>query len=180
MSENEQRLVIEIPRVAPAVLSSVWKKMRSGEQLHDQEIYIGRSMADHPDWFPIFETMDVLKGDDTLPDGTNPFLHLSFHTLLGSQVFNGKPVAAQSFYQQRNRRGDSGHAIIHMMMVVFQTELHALTTHGHGASAPQFNWASYGKRLRKLARLKTKDVWQKLGYSRVPELADFHRGSPEQ
>ena len=61
MTENKQKLIIEIPQIERHLLSSVWRKMRSGEQLRGEEIYIGRSMADHPDWFPIFETMDVLK-----------------------------------------------------------------------------------------------------------------------
>ena len=29
--------------------------MRGGETLQGKEIYIGRSVADHPNWFPVFE-----------------------------------------------------------------------------------------------------------------------------
>ena len=174
MSENKQKLIIEIPQIERHLLSSVWRKMRSGEQLRGEEIYIGRSMADHPDWFPIFETMDVLKGDDTLPDGSNPFIHLSFHTLLGSQVFNGRPLAAQRFYQQRHRRGDSAHAIIHMMIAIFHHEIAAMSKRPSTPEKPQFDWTSYSKHLRGMERLKTKDIWQRLGYASTPDLAQFH------
>ena len=171
-------VIIEIPQIEKGVWSHVWKKMRGGETLQGKEIYIGRSMADHPNWFPVFETLDVLGGDDTLPDGTNPFIHLNFHTLVGSQVFDGQPKAAQVFYRMRAKKGDCPHTTVHLLIAIFQIELKQMARRLAHNERAEFDWPSYVQRLRTLGRLPTQALWSKLGFSTPPQLDDFHRAPP--
>ena len=96
-----QQVVIEMQGVDKATLSRVWTQMREGEALTGDAVYIGRSMADHPEWFPIFETLDVLGGDDTLPNGENPIAHVTFHILVGSQIFHQQRHLAWTAQQRQ-------------------------------------------------------------------------------
>ncbi len=166
------RLVIEMQGVDKRVLAHVWTKMRQGEELVGEEGYLGQSMADHPEWFPFFETMDVLGGDDTLADGTNPFEHLTFHIVIGSQIFHRSPPEAETFYRMRLLKGDDRHDVIHMMINVFQRHLawaaqSAMKAGGQPGSI-SFDLGAYAATLKKLGPLKTKQVWERLGYKVVP------------
>jgi hypothetical protein len=145
--------------------------MRNGQELAGEEGYLGQSMADHPEWFPFFETMDVLGGDDTLADGTNPFEHLTFHIVIGSQIFHRSPPEAETFYRMRLLKGDDRHDVIHMMINVFQRHLawaaRAAMQPG-GTGTLRFDIRAYADTLRKLGPLKPKQLWERLGYKVVP------------
>ena len=169
MSEGGNRQVrIEMPAIDKRVLSAVWQKMRQGATLVGQENYIGQSMADHPQWFPIFETLDVLGGDDVLPDGTNPFVHLTFHVMIGSQIFNRNPKEAELFYRMRLKKGDASHDIIHMMINVYQRHLVQGAKRAQEGGQGGFNLKAYGNTLRRIWGLKTPRLWARLGVDHVP------------
>lgn len=172
MAEQKSRgnqIVLELQGVDKPTLARVWQKMREGVELQGQEAFIGRSMADHPDWFPIFETMDVLGGEDELPDGSNPFMHLTFHIIIGSQVFNRQPAEAQTFYRMRLRKKDNPHDVIHMMMNVFQRHLAWAAQHPTPEGKANFDMKAYGDTLRSLWGLKTRQIWERLGWDGPPD-----------
>ena len=161
-----QQVVIEMQGVDKATLSRVWTQMREGEALTGDAVYIGRSMADHPEWFPIFETLDVLGGDDTLPNGENPIAHVTFHILVGSQIFHQQPAEAETFFRMRLRQGDDPHDVVHMMINVFQRHL-AWTAQQRQTG---LDLKAYGQTLKSLAPLKTKRLWERLGHAVEPEV----------
>ncbi|MCB9526832.1 MAG: DUF1841 family protein [bacterium] len=168
-NQSPGTVTIELQGIDKRVLKAVWDKMRRGEELTGQEIYIGRSMADHPDWFPVFETIGLLEGDDTLPDGENPFVHLTFHVMVGSQVFNRNPKEAEVFYRLRLRAGDEPHDIIHMMINVFQRHLAWTAQQARQGGTGDFDMKAYAKTLRSLQTLRTDKLWQRLGYPTPPK-----------
>lgn len=166
---DKGNLVIEIKGVDKRHLAMVWQKMTQGVELQADEIYIGRSMADHPEWFPFFATIGVLEGDDTLPDGQNPFAHVSFHVLIGSQIFHQNPPEAETFYRLRLRKGDDRHDVIHMMINVFQRHLVWAAQHAGPEGGGQFDMAAYAATLKSLWKLKSKKLWERLGYQEKPK-----------
>lgn len=165
------RVVIEMQGVDKQTLRACWLKMKAGEALEGAEVYIGRSMADHPDWFPMFDTIGLLGDDDVLPDGTNPFAHVSFHVLVGSQIFHGSPPEAEIFYRMRLRKGDDRHLVIHMMIEVFQRHLVWAAQHADPEHGARFDIGAYAATLKKLWGLKTRKLWQRLGQSAPPRSA---------
>ena len=167
MSEDKKETIaVEITPIDKGVLKQVWTQMRRGDTLEGAAIYIGRSMAEHPQWFALFEALGVLEGDDELLDGTNPYLHLTLHVLIGSQIFHGTPKQATQFYQSRLKRGDDSHLIAHMMIEVFKR--HLIWTAKQGLDASDFDHQAYGKTLKTLIPLTTKQVWARLGLDEVP------------
>jgi hypothetical protein len=162
------RIVIEMKGVDKGQLRAVWHKMKTGIELEGPEVYIGRSMADHPAWFPIFDTIGLLEGDDVLPDGTNPFAHVSFHVLIGSQIFHRSPPEAEIFYRMRLRKGDERHMVIHMMVNVFQRHLVWAARTADPESGGRFEIEAYAASLKKLWGLKTRKLWQRIGHPSPP------------
>lgn len=166
--------VLEMQGLDKRHLAFVWQKMKDGGELEGSEIYIGRSLADHPQWFPLFETIGLLEGDDEQPDGTNPFAHVMMHVLIGSQIFSQNPPEAEVFYRMRLRKGDERHAIIHMMLNVFQRHLAWAAERATAETGLQIDNIAYGKTLKSLWKLKTPKLWQRLGHRTPPELIDYH------
>lgn len=170
MSDDDEHLVIELQGLDKRHLAYVWQKMKGGEELEGQEVFIGRSMADHPHWFPFFDTIGLLEGDDELPDGQNPFSHVSMHVLVGSQVFNRAPREAEVFYRMRLRKGDDSHAIIHMLIEVFQRHLIWAVQNAEPGTEPNVDFTAYGRTLKSLWGLKTRKLWERLGFDEPPIL----------
>lgn len=173
-NDRKGSVTVELQGIDKRMLKHVWDKMRRGDDLEGQEVYIGRSMADHPDWFPVFETIGLLEGDDTLPDGENPFVHLTFHVMVGSQIFNRNPKEAEVFYRLRLRKGDEPHDIIHMMINVYQRHLawavqQAKQQGPDGGGSVSIDMKAYAKTLRSLQNLRTDKLWQRLGYPTPPK-----------
>ncbi|MSP73656.1 MAG: DUF1841 family protein [Myxococcales bacterium] len=163
-----RRIVIEMQGVDKRRLAEVWARMRQGEKLVGDDTYLGRSMADHPEWFPIFETMDVLAGDDRQPSGEDPFEHLTFHLIVGSQIFHRSPDEAETFYRLRLRAGDDPHEIVHMMIAVFQRHLAWAAEHPTADGRPHIDLKAYGQTLKVLWALKHKKLWERLGFDEAP------------
>ena len=168
MSDEDGKFVIELQGIDKRHLAYVWQKMKNGEELEGQEVFIGRSMADHPQWYPFFTTIGLLEGDDELPDGTNPFAHVTLHVLIGSQIFNQEVPEAETFYRMRLRKGDDSHSVIHMMIEVFQRHLVWAMRHAENSGELNLDMGAYAATLRSLWRLKTKKLWQRLGYAYPP------------
>ena len=176
MNENQgqpggRKIVVEIPSVDRRQLAYVWNKMKAGEELVGHEGYIGRSMADHPEWFPVFETIDVLGGDDTLPDGSNPVAHVTMHVVVASQIFSQAPPEAETFYRLRLRKGDDRHDVIHMMINAFHQQLFQAAKNAGPDGKASMNLEAYAATLKKLWPLKTKKLWQRLGLQTPPRRA---------
>ncbi|MEZ4469359.1 MAG: DUF1841 family protein [bacterium] len=168
--DSQGRFVIELQGIDKRHLALVWQKMKDGEELTGAEVFIGRSLADHPQWFPFFDTIGLLGGDDTLPDGENPFAHVSMHVLLGSQIFHASPKEAELFYRMRLRKGDDSHMVIHMMLEVFQRHLAWAVQHAGPDGQANLDMTAYARTLRTLWPLKTDKLWQRLGHARIPLL----------
>ena len=131
------------------------------------EIYIGRSMAEHPQWFPLFETIGLVGGDDELADGTNPYEHITLHMLVGAQIFHQQPPQATRFYKRRLAMGNQSHEIAHIMIAIFKTQL--IQTAHQGLEPNEFDLIRYGKTLKSLETMQTEDLWIHLGHAEIPE-----------
>lgn len=174
---GQREVVVEMQGVDRLTLARVWEKMRAGATLEGPETYLGRAMADHPEYFEFFETMELFGAgqDENLPKGEeNPFAHLTFHFIVGSQIFHQNPPEAEVFYRMRLRAGDDRHDVVHMMINVFQRHLAWAAQHATPDSPPQFDLKAYGATLKTLWPLKTKKLWEKLGY----EVAPPSKGKP--
>lgn len=171
MSEpDDNNLVIELQGIDKRHLAHVWEKMKAGEPLAGQEVFIGRSMADHPQWFPFFDTIGILEGGaDTLPNGENPFGHVSLHMLVGAQIYNRQPEEAETFFRLRLRKGDDAHAVIHMLIEVFQRHIVWAARNRGPNGELDFDLAAYGQTLRTLMHLKTPKLWARLGFATPPK-----------
>ncbi len=163
------QIVIQFQGVSQAVIAQVWSQLKTGPQLEGAAYVLGRSLVDHPHWFPFFEAIGVFEGDHVAyPGDVDPFLHVNLHFLIGLQVLNEAPAEARAFYVAREARGDSPHEIIHVMMEAFQR--HIIWTALHGDPGGQIDMEAYADTLKALKPLKREHMWQRLGAQHPPRL----------
>lgn len=169
---TQREVVVEMQGVDRLTLARIWEKMRAGLELEGDEVYIGRAMADHPEYFPLFETMEIFgpgQNLDAAAGEENPFAHLTFHFIVGSQIQHQNPPEAEVFYRMRLRAGDDRHDVLHMMVNVFQRHLAWAAQHVGPDGQAHFDLRAYGQTLKALWPLKTKKIWERLGYEVAPE-----------
>lgn len=168
---QSREVVVEMQGVDRLTLAHVWEKMRAGVPLEGPETYLGRTMADHPEHFHLFENMELFGPDQDAGQGPgeeNPFAHLTFHFIVASQVFHQNPPEAEVFYRMRLRQGDDRHDVMHMMINVFQRHLAWAAQHAGPDGQAHFDLRAYGQTLKTLWPLKTKKLWERLGYDVPP------------
>lgn len=171
MSTENSSVTIELQGIDKRHLAHVWEKMKRGQTLQGAETFIGRSLADHPQWYALFETIGLLEtGDDTLPNGENPFAHIALHLIIASQIHTNQPEEAETFYRIRVRKGDSPHETIHMMIAVFQRHLSWAAQNRAPEEPIDLDLQAYGATLRSLFHLKKKALWARLGHRTPPPL----------
>lgn len=175
-SEGGPRIVIEFQGVSQQVIAQVWEQLKSGATPEGPAFILARSMADHPHWFPFYETIGIFdSGADSYPDGVDPFLHVNLHFLIGLQILNGSPEGARTFYQARERAGDEPHEIIHMMMETFQR--HLVWTAMNAGPEGRLDLEAYADTLDVLADLDRDELWERLGHDDPPTLHPEAYGS---
>ena len=169
------KVIIEFQGVSKEVISKIWEALKAGELPEGPTYTLARSMADHPHWFPLFETIGIFEGDDEgYPGEVDPFLHVNLHMLVGLQILNARPQEAQGFYIEREKMGDSPHEIVHMMINTFQR--HLVWTAIHGGPEGQVDMDAYEETLRVLKPLDRDDLWVRLGHETPPDLHPEARG----
>jgi len=89
--------------------------------------------------------------------------------LIGSQIFHRSPPEAEIFYRMRLRKGDDRHLVVHMMLNVFQRHLVRAAQHADPSEGGQFDMGAYAATLKKLWGLKSRKLWQRIGYPAPPD-----------
>ena len=128
---------------------------------------------DHPHWFPYFQTIGLFEQkDERYPGDVNPFLHVNLHMVIAFQLNQRRPKIITRYYQERIKKGESPHEIIHQLIEVFQRQLVWTITQGDrdGEGAGKVDLAAYGKTLKTLMRLSRRRLWQRLGAAEPPPL----------
>ena len=168
-----EQITIDFQGLPKSYFAQVWGKLQEGEKLDDAEQLLARSMADHPHWFPYFQTIGLFEQkDERYPGDVNPFLHVNLHMVIAFQLNQRRPKIITRYYQERIKKGESPHEIIHQLIEVFQRQLVWTITQGDrdGEGAGKVDLAAYGKTLKTLMRLSRRRLWQRLGAAEPPPL----------
>lgn len=100
-------------------MHDIWEKAKAGsiEDLDVEEKRLAKIMLDHEDdFFNEFEFADVTADREFDPDTeTNPFLHISIHSVVENQLESKDPIEALQFYNAMRQKKCSHHDILHLM-----------------------------------------------------------------
>ena len=115
----KDEMISDLRRLNREHIHMIWQVAKSGDLdvLDGEERRIGEVMLEHQDeYFNQFEMADVLGDHEFDPESeTDPFLHITFHTIVENQLDAREPVEAYQFYNSMRKKKVSRHDAIHLI-----------------------------------------------------------------
>ena len=103
---KNDEVLSELRRFNREYMHMIWEEAKSGELdvLEAEERRIAEVMLEHQDeYFNQFEMADVLADHEYDPESeTDPFLHVTFHTIVENQLEARDPIEVYQFYNTSN------------------------------------------------------------------------------
>ena len=100
----------------------IWQVAKSGDldALGGEERQFAQVMLEHQDkYYNQFEMADVLGDHEFDPKSeTDPFLHITFHTIVENQVKAKEPIEAYQFYNSMRKKKVSHHDTMHLISAI--------------------------------------------------------------
>jgi Domain of unknown function (DUF1841) len=124
---------------------NIWRRYKSSEPLEGEESTIAELMALHKDWYHFWESPDFERTFDPETDEFNPFLHITFDTIVMNQIKNKEPEQIRFTYNKLTARGDSHLEAIHKIAYVFTQEFFPVMK-----DQKEFNNKRYIRKLKEL------------------------------
>ena len=109
----------ELRRLNREHMHMIWEVAKTGDLdvLEAEERQIAEVMLEHQDeYFNQFEMADVLGDHQFDPESeTDPFLHITFHTIVENQLEARNPIEVYQFYNSMRKKKVSRHDTIHLI-----------------------------------------------------------------
>ncbi|MBW1675318.1 MAG: DUF1841 family protein [Deltaproteobacteria bacterium] len=109
----------ELRRLNRERMHMIWQVAKSGDLdvLDGQERRLAELMLEHQDeYFNQFEMADVLGDHQFDPESeTDPFLHITFHTIVENQLEAKEPIETYQFYNSMRKQKVSHHNTVHLV-----------------------------------------------------------------
>ena len=116
MDEKIRDLLKPVP---PARMSGLWEKAkkRDFKGLDDDSQRLVKILVDHEDeLYRQFEHGDLTYDPELNPDpGYDPFLHISIHSIVETQLDQNDPLEAVAFFNAMRRQKYSRHDAVHLI-----------------------------------------------------------------
>ena len=126
MAQKESDATAELRELTREHAAVVWKLVEAGGTPTDMEDrLLAQGMKLHKEWHDVWEMADVLKDVEYNPDAgeVNPFLHVSLHAAIESQIENGKPKEVRRASKRLRSSGLTRHEAIHEICTCFVEEI---------------------------------------------------------
>ena len=106
-------------RVSREEMYELWGRAKEGdfEGLNDEKARIAKIMMEHEDeFYNQFEFADLTYDHEYDPDTEfDPFLHITIHSIVESQLEQKNPIEAYQFYNALRKKKYSRHDAIHFV-----------------------------------------------------------------
>ncbi len=105
------------------LMHMLWERSKTGdfEGLDDEQRRLAQAMKLHEDEFHNeFEFADVIQNREYDPDQdeVNPFLHITMHAAVETQIENKDPIEVYQFYNAMAKKKCSRHETVHLIAAI--------------------------------------------------------------
>lgn len=128
-------------------LHRIWKTTKEGRTLSGEEHRLTEAMRAHPEYHNAWEFVDLTGPTRYEVEGTNPYLHITVHTIVEGQLEADDPPEVTQALQRLRRSGFNRHDAIHLIGTAWIQGMHPVLAGGKA-----FELEKYRKRLRRLGR----------------------------
>ena len=150
-------------------MHDIWKRSEKNDMsgLDEEQRQLAAIMREHRDeYFNQFEFADLTSGHEFDPDTeTNPFLHITFHSIVENQLKARDPIEVFQFYNAMRKKKTSRHETIHLIAAIMMGPFFDMMKH----QLP-FDNESYVRMLKKFKTKKPDRIYQLLGFTDEEDL----------
>ncbi len=143
-------------------MRDIWRCSENNDMdgLDDEERQLARIMREHRDeYHNQFEFADVTWEHEFDPDTeTNPFMHITFHSIVENQLKDRDPIEVFQFYNAMRKKKTSHHDTIHLIAAIAMEPFFSMMKH----QLP-FDNESYIRMLKRFKTKKPDRIYQMLG-----------------
>ena len=126
-------------------IADIWRRGQKGETLAGEDLTYYAAMREHTEYHDIWERAAELGDNEINVNGTNPFLHISMHSVVENQIASRNPPETDQTVFRLMKAGLDRHESLHRIAGVL-TELMWEMMH----AGKTFDLATYRRRLRAL------------------------------
>jgi len=108
--------------VSRKLLQDVWKRAQAGEKLQGELARLASIMRDHPEYQAAWAS-DEQHGQHSTQGGVNPFVHVTMHAAVESQLSDGEPAETGQTLERLEGSGMARHDAIHRIANVLVEHL---------------------------------------------------------
>lgn len=136
----------------------IWQAVLSGnlDDLDDEQKQLAQIMLEHKEEYGDHFSFKIHGPDYRYDPDTeeNPFLHITFHSIIENQLNQQEPIEAYQFYNAMLRKKMARHDVIHLLANVLIPFLFDVMKNKN-----EFNTELYREILRKCKNSKPDKVW---------------------
>lgn len=92
-------------------------------QILDEDAVTAKSLQEHPEYYEVWDRVDVLSDEELIQDGVNPILHVTIHQTVENQLAAKDPPVVHETLERLMRSGLSRHEAIHAIGSVLSEEI---------------------------------------------------------
>ena len=134
-----------IREMSRAHMAEIWQRGSKEDALSQDDYVLYRAMQEHPEYTDVWENARELADREVEIRGTNPFLHISLHTVIEQQLAERNPPETGQTLFRLTRHGLGRHEAVHRIAgVLCEIMSRALR------EQKTFDLATYQRRLRAL------------------------------
>jgi len=139
----------------------LWEIAKTGDlsTLSGENKKLAEIMLQHEEYHNQFEIADLLSEHEYDVDNeTNPFLHVTMHSIAETQLENRDPIEAYQFYNAMRKKKASHHEAVHLICVVLAPLIFKVLQ-----KKAVFDLEEYRSQLKSYKHMKPEKIFSSLG-----------------
>ena len=141
-SDSTSSLMKELSRKE---IWSVWQTGRQGGSLSEDQARLYQVMLDHPELYDLWDRLIYATEEEVLRDGTNPVLHIMFHSIIENQIALDQPPAVRQVLNALMQKRLNRHQAVHLIAEILTHEVYHILK-----DKRPYDQRNYVRGLRKL------------------------------
>ncbi len=127
--------------VSRDLLQKTWEQAMSGVALQGEAARLAQVMRDHPEYRVAWESAGGASDRDYTIGGVNPFVHLTMHVAVESQLAEGEPPETTATLERLLGSGLSRHEAVHRIANVMVEQVWKMHRENRGFDRPAYTQA---------------------------------------
>lgn len=125
--DKREELMSRLSRAWDEIMSSsekrrirqIWQSSQKDTLTQEEDKRLAKILMEHKEFHNYWESSHTTRQTTKIPEGVNPFLHVSLHLIIENQLAQNNPSQVHRFYLREIDKGVLRHQVIHRIAAIF-------------------------------------------------------------